>query len=172
MSGIYGIDPFFTYTYDEPSYNLSSSCAETFHPSCLMAYLEKNHPKFSQIVKNTKYYVGIFSDLQFRGTLFVPRDDSISEDLLRSMDINFCRRFVEYHMMDGYFPKNVLFTSPYQQLQTKIKGQYLTAAMYELSNKKLTMVLNNASMIESYDNRIQNAFVHVISNPIPLNFFS
>jgi hypothetical protein len=173
MAGIYGIDPFFTYTYEDPSYNVAKDCLQ-YHPESLMSYLVEFHPKFTKIVENTKYYSGIFSDLQYRGTLFLPKEESIAESLLENMDINFCRRFVDYHSMDGFFPKTVLMTSPYQQLQTRIKGQYITASMYKIPslNNEISLVLNDYAYIELFDKRIKNAFVHILSSPLPLNFFA
>ena len=172
MSGIYGIDPFFTYTYEDTNYNQSDSCFTEYHPECLMAYLNANHPKFTKIVQNTNYYEGIFSDLQFRGTVFVPKEDSIDENLLSNMDINFCKRFVDYHTMDGFFPKNVLMTSPFQKLQSKIKGQTITAAIYKMSptEELYSIVLNQGSIVETFDIRLKNAFVHIITMPIPFDF--
>ena len=173
MSGVYGIDPFFTYTFEDSSYNNARDCIP-FQPESLMAYLVENHPKFTKIVENTKYYSGIFSDLQFRGTLFIPMEESIPEYFLENMDINFCRRFVDYHMMEGYFPKLVLLTSPYQQLQTKIKGQYITASMNSIpkSNNEVSLVLNDSAYIMEFDRRVKNAMIHIISSPLPLNFFA
>ena len=174
MAGIYGIDPFFTYTYEDSSFNIASSCQESFDPQLLMGYLERYHPKFTKIVHGTNYYTGIFSDPQFRGTLFVPKEESIDESLFQNMDVNFCRRFVEYHTMDGYFPKNVLFTSPFQQLQSKIKGQSITSALYQFpqSNNEYSLVLNNQSMVDVFDIRVKNAFLHILSSPLSIPFFA
>jgi hypothetical protein len=65
-------------------------------------------------------------------------------------------------------------TSPYQQLQTRIKGQYITASMYKIPslNNEISLVLNDYAYIELFDKRIKNAFVHILSSPLPLNFFA
>tara|TARA_X000000950_G_C13712342_1_gene576750 strand:+ start:275 stop:790 length:516 start_codon:yes stop_codon:yes gene_type:complete len=171
MSGIYGIDPFFTYTFDDESYNNSNDCRE-YDPSCLMSYLIQNHPKFASIVKNSKYYVGVFSDRQYRGTIFIPNEKSIPESLMNNMDINFSRRFIDAHSMEGFFPKTVLMTSPYQQLQSRTKGQMITAAMYQVPSlqNKISLILNDSAVIEKFDIKTDNAFVHIISQPIPFIF--
>ena len=168
MASIYGIDPFYTYTYDDSSFNRSDSCIRQFQPdkSSLMYYLEQKHPKFTQIVKMANYS-GKLSDLQFRGTLFLPKEESIDENTLKNFDINTSRKFVEYHLMTGFFPQSVLMTSPYQQLQNLIRGQYITAGIYILKKTgKETLVLNNSSYVEEFDIRTKNAFVHIIDKPL------
>lgn len=168
MAGIYGIDPFYTFTYEDKSFNKSNSCIYEFQPekTSLMYYLQKQHPKFSQIVQLGKY-MGKFSDLQFRGTLFLPKEESITTEMLTSFDINSARRFIEYHTMSGFFPKSILFTSPYQQLQNLIRGQYITGGIYILKDTgKETIVLNNSSFIEKFDITTKNAFIHIINKPL------
>ena len=46
MAGIYGIDPIYTYTYEDSSFNQINSCSKEFIPpnDSLMYYLEDEHP--------------------------------------------------------------------------------------------------------------------------------
>lgn len=173
MAGIYGIDPIFTYTYEDNSYNQINSCSQEFNPpeNSLMYYLQENNPIFTKIVKMANY-VGIFSDLQFRGTLFLPKEESLEELDIGNMDINSCRKFIEYHYMEGFYPKTILLTSPYQQLQTKIKGQSITAGLYiNKKNNEQTLLLDKTSFITEFDIRLKNAFIHLIDRPLPFPNF-
>lgn len=168
MASIYGIDPFYTYTFDDSSFNRTDSCLKEYSPdkTSLMFYLQKKHPKFTQIVTMANY-IGKFSDLQFRGTLFLPKEESIEEEMLANFDINTSRKFIEYHLMTGFFPQSILMTSPYQQLQNLIRGQYITAGIYFLKKTgKETLVLNNSSYIEEFDIKTKNAFIHIIDKPL------
>ena len=85
MASIYGTDPFYTYTYQDSSFNRADSCMKEYEidKSSLMFYLKQNHPKFTQIVSMANY-IGKFSDLQFRGTLFLPKEESIDEKDLQN----------------------------------------------------------------------------------------
>lgn len=173
MAGIYGIDPIFTYTYEDTSFNQINSCNKKFTPeeNTLMYYLQENNPLFSEIVKMANY-VGVLSDLQSRFTLFLPREESLQQLDIGNMDINSSRKLVEYHLMDGFYPKNVLLTSPYQQLQSKIKGQYITAALYiNKKNNEQTLLLDETSHIHEFDIRVKNAFIHIIDRPLPFPNF-
>jgi len=168
MASIYGTDPFYTYTYQDSSFNRADSCMKEYEidKSSLMFYLKQNHPKFTQIVSMANY-IGKFSDLQFRGTLFLPKEESIDEKDLQNFDINTSRKFIEYHLMSGFFPQSILMTSPYQQLQNYIRGQYITAGIYILEKTgKETLVLNNSSYVEKFDITTKNAFVHIIDKPL------
>ena len=173
MAGIYGIDLIFTYTYDDKSFNQINSCTEKFIPpeNTLMHFLQENYPTFTKIVKNANY-VSIFSDLQFRGTLFLPTEESLEELDIGNMDISSSRKLIEYHYMQGFYPKTILLTSPYQQLQTKIKGQSITAGLYlNVKNNEQTLLLDKTSYIEQFDIRLKNAFVHLIDRPLPFSNF-
>ena len=69
--------------------------------------------------------------------------------------------------MSGFFPQSILMTSPYQQLQNYIRGQYITAGIYILQKTgKETLVLNNSSYVEKFDITTKNAFVHIIDKPL------
>lgn len=173
MAGIYGIDPIFTYTYNDNSFNQINSCSKNFKPEedTLMFYLEENHPIFTKIVKMANY-VGIFSDLKFRGTLFLPSEESLNDLDIGKMDISSCRKLIEYHYMEGFFPKTILLTSPFQQLQTKIKGQSIQAGLYiNRKSNEQTLLLDNISYIQEFDIRTKNAFIHRIDRPLPFPNF-
>ena len=173
MAGIYGIDPIFTYTYKDTSFNRINSCIKKFEPEkdTLMYYLEENNPIFSSIIKMANY-IGVFSDRQFRGTLFLPSEESLKELDLGNLDINTCRKLIEYHYMEGFYPKNILLTSPFQQLQTKIKGQSITAGLYiNRKNNEQTLLLDKTSYITEFDIRLKNAFIHLIDRPLPFPNF-
>ena len=168
MAGIYGIDPIYTYTYEDSSFNQINSCSKEFIPpnDSLMYYLEDEHPTFTKLIKMANY-VGLFSDLQFRGTLFLPTEESLEKLNLGNFDINSSKKLIDYHLMEGFYPKSILMTSPYQQLQTKIKGQYITASLYMIrQNGEQTLVLNNTSYINKFDIRLKNGFIHIIDRPL------
>ena len=61
--------------------------------------------------------------------------------------------------MTGLFPQNVLLTSPYQQLQTTIKGSTITAFYHPPQ-----LYLNDNIPILHYDIQCNNGLIHIISN--------
>ena len=166
MAGIYGIDPILNYTFTEPENNAilrGNVRLTTPPPGSLMDYLDKYHPKFAYIVKKGEF-AQIFSDTQFRGTLFLPKEESLDENVVMNMDINTCRTVIRYHVMDGFYPKEVLMTSPFQQLQPRLQGQTIVASIHWVPFLNMeTIVLNNCSPIEQFDIKCSNAYVHIIS---------
>lgn len=93
----------------------------TYPENSIMAFLQKNNPKFAFIAKTAKLDQYLASEL-LRSTLFLPKEESIQESILLNMDISTARRIIKYHLMTGLFPIQTLITSPYQQLQSTIKG--------------------------------------------------
>ena len=169
MAGIYGIDPILNYTFTEPQNNAILKGNEKLTgptPGSLMDYLDKYHPKFAYIVKKGEF-AQIFSDSQFRGTLFLPKEESLNENVVMNMDINTCRTVIRYHVMDGFYPKEVLMTSPFQQLQPRLHGQTIVASINWVPFLNMqTIVLNNCSPIEQFNIKCTNAYVHIISQSI------
>ena len=74
------------------------------------------------------------------------------------MDINTLRTIVKYHMMNSFVPNTLLFSSPYQQLQSGIPGQYIKSRI--IDNE---IVLNNNVDIIEYEIRMKNGFIHKIN---------
>jgi hypothetical protein len=169
MAGIYGIDPILNYTFTEPENNSILRGNEVLKPSppnSLMSFLNIHHPKFAYIVKKAEFE-RIFGDELFRGTLFLPKEESLDENVVMNMDINTSRNVVEYHVMNGFYPKNVLTTSSFQQLQPRKEGHQILASIHWVPflNRE-TVVLNNIAPIEIFDIKCINAYVHVISQPL------
>jgi hypothetical protein len=77
-------------------------------------------------------------------------------------DVDTARRIVKYHLMIGYFPKDVLFTSPYQQLQTSIKSQMIRAVIQGPS----TLMLNENVYVTEFDRWCLNGVIHRINQPL------
>lgn len=168
MAGIYGIDPIFTYNYDDNTMNNFNSCQKilTYPKESLMYYLEENHPIFCELIRIANYQ-GFFSDMQFRITLFLPTEESLKQLKLENFDIDAAKKFIDYHSMNGYFPQSILMTSPYQELQSKIKGQTIIGALYYLKNtKKETILLNKTSYIQEFDKISKNGIAHIIDRPL------
>jgi len=169
MAGIYGIDPILSYTFTEPENNAILRGNEIVRgpsPGSLMDYLNQYHPKFAYIVKKGEF-ARLFGDTQFRGTLFLPKEESLEENVVMNMDTNTCRTVIRYHVMDGFYPKSVLMTSPFQQLQPRMQGQLILASINWVPYLNMeTIVLNNCSPIEQFDIQCSNAYVHVISQPM------
>jgi uncharacterized surface protein with fasciclin (FAS1) repeats len=129
----------------------------TYPSNSITGYIVQHHPKFAYILKLSKLD-GQMADQQFRGTIFLPLEDSIPDEYLPNMDTNTARRIVKYHFMVGLFPKEVLFTSPCQQLQTTMKGQMIMAMMPSSDS----MVLNNYIRILQFDILQTNGIIHII----------
>lgn len=136
---------------------------KTYPEHSVMWYLERFHPKYAFIVKLARLDWQM-ADASFRGTLFVPLEDSLNENEILQMDISTARRIVKYQFMVGLFPKDVLYTSPYQQLQSTIKGAYITASIQRPGE----MVLNYTTPIVFYDILLTNGIIHIISKMLIL----
>jgi len=158
MAGIYGIDPILNFTYEDELLHLNrSKMKTTFEPDTLMHYIEENNPTFAYMVKKARLSQ-IFGDLQFRGTIFLPEESCLDKNIIMNMDINTLRSIVKYHMMNSFVPNTLLFSSPYQQLQSGIPGQYIKSRI--IDNE---IVLNNNVDIIEYEIRMKNGFIHKIN---------
>ena len=154
MAGIYGIDPILNFTYED-EFQQKNKMKTTFNPDTLMYYIENNNPNFAYIIKKAQLSQ-IFNDLQFRGTIFLP--EHLDKNMIMNMDINTCRTIVRYHMMNSFVPNTLLFSSPYQQLQSGIPGQYIKSRIIDNG-----IVLNNDVHIIEYEIRMKNGFIHKIN---------
>jgi len=132
---------------------------KTYPENTVMWYLDQFHPRFAMIVKKSRLDWQM-ADAQFRGTLFLPLDRTIDENAVLNMDANTARKIVKYHMMTGFFPRNVLYTSQFQQLQTTIKGYSIQAYVSD-QNK---MILNLNTPIIYFDILLTNGVIHIITN--------
>ena len=169
MAGIYGIDPILNYTFTEPQNNpilRGNEKVRSPPPGSLMDFLNEYHPKFAYIVKKGEF-AEIFSDSQFRGTLFLPNEEAVEENVVMNMDTNTCRTVICYHVMDGFYPKDVLSTSSFQQLQPRLQGHFILASKNWIPFLNMeTIVLNNSCPIEQFDIKCTNAYVHIITHPL------
>lgn len=159
MTSIYGIDPILDYTFaqENPKYCLNLKYEE----NTVMDILNKFHPKFAYMVKKAKL-AQQFADLQFRGTIFAPMEESLEEDLIINMDINTCRTIVKYHFMVGFFPKDVLISSMYQQLQPALSSQQIRASLFQNEHGHKFNMLNDETPILHYGQQLKNGYIHVI----------
>lgn len=159
MAGIYGIDPILDFTYQNPTPIIKVE--KTFPEDSLMYYIEKNHPKYAFIVKKADL-AGQFADLQFRGTVFIPKEESLNENMVMNLDQNTARTIVKYHLMIGFFPKAVLTASAYQKLQPAIKSEIITAALYRMHDGNVTTVFNDETHVIHYDIQLKNGYIHIL----------
>ena len=160
MVSMQGVYPFFDYEFAEPARVLGAGpCPKTYPPDSIMGYLEKHAKTFAFLVKTARLDWQ-FADPSFRGTVFLP--DSIDENIVLNADVDTARRIVKYHLMIGYFPKNVLFTSPYQHLQTSIKGQMVRAVI----QGPATLMLNENVYVTEFDLWRLNGVIHRIDKPL------
>jgi len=160
MVSMQGVFPFFDYEFAEPARVLNvGPCPQTYPPESIMGYLQQHSPRFAFLVKTARLD-GQFADPSFRGTIFLP--DTLDENVVLNADVDTARRIVKYHLMIGYFPKNVLFTSPYQQLQTSIKGQMIRAVIQGPS----TMMFNENVYATEFDIWRLNGVIHRIDKPL------
>lgn len=146
------------FTYPEAVYR-PAPALKTYPKESVMGYLERHHPKFAFLVKRARLDWNM-ADTQFKGTVFVPREESIVEAEILNMDINTARKIVKYHFMIGLFPKNVLYTSPYQQLQSTVKGSYIWAMI----DARGEMYLNFTTPVLRFDIFLENGIIHHIGN--------
>lgn len=159
MTSVYGIDPLLDTTFAQPK---PKYCLQTgYQENTVMQLLDQFHPKFAYMVKKAKL-AEQFADLQFRGTIFAPREDSLEESLLLNMDINTCRTLVKYHFMVGFFPREVLQSSFYQQLQPALASQQIKASLFQTEKGFPFLLLNDQVPILSYSGKLRNGYIHSI----------
>jgi len=155
-----GVCPFFDYDFAYPENVLRiAPTKKTYPENSLMAYIRNHFPLWAFLIQTARLDWQ-FADPNFRGTLFIPQ--TINENVVMNADIDTARRIVKYHLMIGFFPKDVLFTSPYQQLQIAIKGETVRAVIQGPE----TMMLNEGVYITRFDIWKQNGIVHVIDKPL------
>jgi len=160
MVSMQGVYPFFDYGFAYPQEVLRKKpVAKTYPANSVMGFLQAHYPSFAFLVRTARLDQQL-ADPMDRCTVFVP-EQLPPEDVLVRMDIDACRRFVKYHMMQGVFPKQVLFTSPFQQLQSTIKGEWLRAVI-----QGPNQLLVNQSPVLSFDHTLQNGIVHVVAFPL------
>jgi uncharacterized surface protein with fasciclin (FAS1) repeats len=147
------------FAYPESVFRPVPAIKESYPENSVMWYINKFHPKFAFLIKRARLDRQM-GDPEFNGTVFLPLEDSILEDDIVNMDTNTARKIVKYHFMMGFFPKNVLFTSPYQQLQSTMKGSFIWAQMPTPDS----MLLNFSTPIVYYDIKMVNGIIHIIHN--------
>jgi uncharacterized surface protein with fasciclin (FAS1) repeats len=131
---------------------------KTYQEGTVMWYIEKYHPKFAFLVKTSRLDYRM-DDPQFQGTVFLPLEESIVQDEIINADANTATKIVRYHFMNGLFPRDVLYTSPYQQLQPSMDGNYIMATITD----KGAMILNYTTPILYYDIQLSNGIIHIVS---------
>lgn len=162
MVSMQGVYPFFDYEFTEPAKVLGiPPQPKTYPPDSIMGFLERHYQLFAFLVKTARLDWQM-ADPNFRGTLFLP--EKISENVVMNADIDTARRIVKYHLMIGFFPKDVLFTSPYQELQTSIKGQMIRAVIQGPNH----LLLNTDAHVVRFDQWCQNGVIHIINQPLYL----
>jgi len=160
MVSMQGVYPFFDYDFTEPNRVFQTAPRPKTYPSdSVMAFLQKNFPLFAFLVQRARLDWQ-FADPSFRGTVWVPQH--LDASWVWSADIDTARRAVKYHLMIGFFPKNVLFTSPYQELNTSIKGQTIRAVIQGPD----TLLLNDRTIVTQFDIWRANGIVHVLREPL------
>jgi len=130
----------------------------TYPENSIMDYLHKHHPKFAYIAKTAQLNWYLASD-GLRSTLFLPQEEGLNQKEILNLDQNTARRIIKYHLMTGLFPKDVLLTSPYQQLQSTLKGSWITA-IYQYPY----LYLNNNNPVLMNDIQCKNGIIHIIQN--------
>jgi hypothetical protein len=96
----------------------------------------------------------------FLGTVFLPLEDSLDEDSMLNMDMNTANKIVRYTYMRGLFLGKVLYTSPYQQLQSSMDGSYIWATVTD----KNIMMLNYTTPVIYWDIVLDNGIIHIVKN--------
>jgi len=143
----------------------------TYPSATISGYLQKYHPKFMFLVQLSKLDWQM-ADPSFRGTLFVPRENSIDESSLLVMDQSRARLIVKYHLLtDGTFPREVLSTSLFQQLETAVPGSPILAFWDQdrdaPSSFSERLCLNTSlNWVDEFDIACSNGLVHCIRRPM------
>jgi len=159
MVSLQGTVEFFNneFAFPEAAYR-PCPIVKTYQEGTVMWYIDKYHPKFAFLVKTARLDWRM-DDPQFQGTVFLPLEESIQEDGILNTDPNTAIKTVRYHFMNGLFPRDVLYTSPYQQLQPSMDGNYIMATITD----KNEMILNYTTPIIYYDVLLKNGIIHIVS---------
>ncbi|NDC54901.1 MAG: hypothetical protein EBZ74_11660 [Planctomycetia bacterium] len=165
MTSIYGTDPSLDYQFIYPSEVLGKKkqCIN-YTENSLMWYLESFHPKFAYIVKIAQLDKLLDYENSFF-TLFLPPETTLEEDKIFNIDIHDAKRLVKYHLMTGIIPRDLLFTSLYQELNTTIKGEKIIA----IQQGPGTILFNHKSyLLQERHHHItpMNGIIHYISEPL------
>jgi len=130
-----------------------------YPPTSTMGKICKTFPKFTFLAQ----LAGLdwqLADPQNMATLFLPIEESMPIEWVRSCDRGLARRFVKYHFTMGYLPRDVLHTSLCYKLRSTIKGQDI------LVQRVNDRFLFNGVSVLSYDNLTNNGVVHIIQRPL------
>jgi hypothetical protein len=158
MVSYQGTFEFFNNTFAFPEEVYKPKVVMGSYPkNTVMWYIDTYHPKFAFIVKKAQMDMRM-ADPQFLGTVFLPLEESIDEDSLLNMDMNTANKIVRYTYMRGLYPRRVIYTSPYQQLQSSMDGAYIWATITD----KNIMVLNYTIPVVYWDITLDNGMIHVI----------
>lgn len=118
--------------------------------SNLLAYLDKNHPRWLWIMKNAgRLY--FFQDIRHY-TIFLPDDSLFSDETLMNFDKEYCLRLFNKFVVRGWVTKDMLDTSSKQQITSLKSGESLFISdSYRVDNE---------FFIAEYDLFIDNVCIH------------
>lgn len=121
----------------------------------LSVFMEEHHPYWWWIMKKAKRDMFFQRDNLHAYTMFVPINRTFNTQDLMNFDINFCLTLFNRHVLRGFINKEVLESSPIQQLTTLEYGETLF-----FDNG----MLNNEWEIIKYDVQIDNLTIHLIQH--------
>lgn len=128
----------------------------TYEPGSFFDYLQKQHPKWFIILQKA----GRLFFFNYKNyTMFIPQEDSISDQLLVNMDRQYALALFNRHTIEGSFDKLVLETSRYQQVSTLVSGKALLI-VYNGNQ----IIIDQTAIILGHENKFPHVITHVISN--------
>jgi hypothetical protein len=128
----------------------------TYEPGSFFDYLQKQHPKWFIILQKA----GRLFFFNYKNyTMFIPQEDSISDQLLVNMDRQYALALFNRHTIEGSFDKLVLETSRYQQVSTLVSGKALLI-VYNGNQ----IIIDQTAVILGHESRFPHVITHVISN--------
>ena len=130
-----------------------------YDPNTLLGYIQINHPKWFMILEKADRLHFFQKSYHNIWTMFIPNEDSLSFEFILNCDKNASLNLFNYHTLKGYYDKNILETSRFQNLNNLINGQSIYCI--SLPNE---ILLNHKVMIQKYDILYENVIMHIISS--------
>lgn len=162
MTSVHGYYEIFDYSAftDPVSVYPPKVDVRTYSPGSIMDAIRERHPRLTFLIRHSGLDWQL-SDAQSRITLFVPPESSLDEAWVKSADKDSARKFVKYHMCMGFFPEQVLRTSPVYSMRSTIKGHDI----YVETNPWGQLFLNSVPII-AFNKFATNGVMHDIAMPL------
>lgn len=157
MTNLIGAYQYFDDSFLQDTFDYQRPIVQTATDE-LTKYLQEHHPKWLWIMRKAKRLCFFQQDLDHSYTMFVPDESTFSTIDLMNLDIQYCLMLFNRHVVHGRITRDVLDSSPIQQISSLTSGEplYIKQGM-----------INNVWKIIEYNISIENITIHVIHPEFP-----